>query len=112
MLHQRGEEVVILARATSDLRHLSSTPVRVVRGGLSDRAALQEAVQHVDDYLPLRSLLHRLGPLQTYLEANVIGTQNLISAAQQAPRLRRFLHVSTRQTCMAIPRYPAQGGAR
>jgi nucleoside-diphosphate-sugar epimerase len=33
--------------------------------------------------------------LQTYLDANVIGTQNLLSAAQRAPRLDRFLHVST-----------------
>ena len=95
MLHQRGEEVVIFARATSDLRHLSSTPVRVVRGGLSDRVALQEAVQHVETIFHCAACSTDWAPLQTYLEANVIGTQNLISAAQRAPRLRRFLHVST-----------------
>jgi nucleoside-diphosphate-sugar epimerase len=95
MLHQQGEEVVIFARATSDLRHLSSTPVRVVRGGLSDRTALQEAVQDVEIIFHCAACSTDWAPLQTYLEANVIGTQNLISAAQRAPRLRRFLHVST-----------------
>ena len=95
MLHQLGEEVVILARASSDLRHLSSTPVRVVRGDLSDRAALQEAVQHVTIIFHCAACSTDWAPWQTYLEANVIGTQNLISAAQQAPKLQRFLHVST-----------------
>jgi nucleoside-diphosphate-sugar epimerase len=95
MLHQLGEEVVILARASSDLRHLSSTPVRVVRGDLSDRAALQEAVQQVTIIFHCAACSTDWAPLQTYLEANVIGTQNLISAAQRAPGLHRFLHVST-----------------
>ena len=95
MLHQLGEEVVILARASSDLRHLSSTPVRVVRGDLSDRAALEEAVQQVTIIFHCAACSTDWAPLQTYLEANVVGTQNLISAAQRAPRLHRFLHVST-----------------
>jgi nucleoside-diphosphate-sugar epimerase len=95
MLHERSEEVVILARATSDLRHLSSTPVRVVRGDLSNRAALQEAVQNVTDIFHCAACSTDWAPRQTYLEANVIGTQNLLAAAERAPRLHRFLHVST-----------------
>jgi nucleoside-diphosphate-sugar epimerase len=95
MLHQLGEEVVVLARPSSDVRHLSSTPVRVVRGDLSDRAALQEAVQQVTIIFHCAACSTDWAPWQTYLEANVTGTQNLLSAAQQAPGLHRFLHVST-----------------
>jgi nucleoside-diphosphate-sugar epimerase len=95
MLHERGEEVVILARATSDLRHLSSTPVRVVRSDLSNRAALREAVAHVTDIFHCAACSTDWAPKQAYLDANVIGTQNLLAAVQQAPRLHRFLHVST-----------------
>jgi nucleoside-diphosphate-sugar epimerase len=95
MLHERGEEVVILARGTSDLRHLSSTPVRVVRGSLSDQAALQEAVKDIEIIFHCAACSTDWAPAQTYLEANVIGTQNLISAAQRARKLDRFLHVST-----------------
>ncbi len=95
MLHERGDEVVILARATSDLRHLSSTPVRVVRSDLANRAALREAVQQVTEIFHCAACSTDWAPKQTYLDANVIGTQNLIAAALQAPKLRRFLHVST-----------------
>jgi nucleoside-diphosphate-sugar epimerase len=95
MLHERGEEVVILARANSDLRHLSAFPVRVIRGDLSNCEALRETVQDVTDIFHCAACSTDWAPKQTYFAANVIGTHNLIAAAQQAPRLHRFLHVST-----------------
>jgi nucleoside-diphosphate-sugar epimerase len=95
MLHERGEEVVVLARANSDLRHLSSTPVRVVRGDLSNRTALEEAVKHVRQIFHCAACSTDWAPKQTYFEANVVGTHNLIAAAREATRLDRFLHVST-----------------
>jgi nucleoside-diphosphate-sugar epimerase len=95
MLHQRGEEVVILARAASDLSHLSSTPVRVIRGDLSNIAALRESVQQVSNIFHCAACSTDWAPAHTYFEANVIGTQNLIDAAQRAPGLNRFVHVST-----------------
>lgn len=95
MLNERGEEVVILARTNSDLSHLSSTPVRIVRGDLSNQAALRECVQQVTDIFHCAACSTDWAPSQTYFEANVIGTQNLLAAAQHAPGLHRFLHVST-----------------
>lgn len=95
MLLERGDEVVILARPTSDLRHLSPKAVRVVRGDLSQREALREAIQQVTVIFHCAACSTDWAPWQTYLEANVIGTQNLIAAARDAPKLERFLHVST-----------------
>ncbi len=95
MLHERGEQVVILARATSNLSHLSSIPVRVVRGDLSNIAVLRESVQQVTTIFHCAACSTDWAARHTYLEANVIGTQNLIAAAQQAPKLNRFVHVST-----------------
>lgn len=95
MLDQQGEEVVILARATSDLRHLSSTPIRVVRGDLSNRDSLHEALRQVTEIFHCAACSTDWAPKQTYLEANVMGTQNLLVAAERTPGLRRFLHVST-----------------
>ena len=92
-------------------RHLSSIPVRVVRDDLSDRAALQEAVQQVTIIFHCAACSTDWAPLQTYLEANVIGTQNLISAAQRAPKLHRFLHVSTTDI-YGYPQYPAPRSTR
>lgn len=95
MLHERGEEVVILARASSNLSHLGSVPLRTVRGDLSNSAALREAVGQVTTIFHCAACSTDWAPKHTYQEANVAGTQNLIAAAREAPRLRRFLHVST-----------------
>lgn len=94
MLYQQGEEVTVLARPTSELRHLS-IPVRVVRGDLLDQVALQQAVQDVNYIYHCAACSTDWAPRQTYYEANVLGTRNLLAAARRAPRLRRFLHVST-----------------
>ena len=94
MLRERGEEAVILARATSDLRHLPSS-IRVVRGDLLDRGSVQEAVQGVTNIYHCAACSTDWAPRQTYYGANVLGTQNLIDAAQRLPGLRRLLHVST-----------------
>ncbi len=95
MLHERGEEVIVLARSGSDLRHLAATPVRVVRGDLSDSAALQETVRNVTHIFHCAACSTDWAPEKTYFNANVLGTQNLLAAARQANGLQRFLHVST-----------------
>ena len=95
LLHERGEEVTILARSGSDLRHLQTTPVRIVPCDLSDRPALQKAVQQVTHIFHCAACSTDWAPYQTYLDANVIGTQHLLDAARQAPLLERFVHVST-----------------
>ncbi len=94
-LAERGEEVTVLARPHADLRHLAKTPVRLVRGDLSDSTALHEAVASVTHIFHCAACSTDWAPHGTYLDANVIGTRNLLSAAGQAPRLQRFLHVST-----------------
>ena len=95
MLAARGDAVTILARATSDLRHLSSTPVRVVRGDLLDRPALQEAVRGATHIFHCAACSTDWAPKQTYIDANVVGTRNVIAAAQEVPGLERLVHVST-----------------
>src|ERR1700761_4838898 len=95
MLVDRGEEVTVLARANSDLRHLASLPLRVVRGDLSDPAALRDAVAGASVVYHCAACSTDWAPRNTYEEANVRGTQNLLAAARESSSLRRFLHVST-----------------
>ena len=95
MLHAQGEEVVVLARPASRLEHLAGAAVRVVRGDLSDTAALSEAVRDVTRIFHCAACSTDWAKQQTYLEANVCGTENLLAAAKGAPRLERFVHVST-----------------
>jgi nucleoside-diphosphate-sugar epimerase len=95
MLHERGEEVVILARQDSNLSHLASLPLRVIRGGLSNHAALREAVADAITIFHCAACSTDWAPKLTYQEANVAGTQNLLNAALATPGCKRFLHVST-----------------
>ena len=96
----RGEQVVVLARPTSDLRHLpagaeAAGQLRVVRGGLGDPLALREAVRGATYIFHCAACSTDWAPLATYEAANVAGTDNLVAAAREAPGLQRFLHVST-----------------
>ena len=95
LLSERGEDVLVLARPGSDLRHLQATPVRVVQGDLSDPAALQQTLEQVTQIFHCAACSSDWAPYKTYLETNVAGTQNLLAAAQRAPSLQRFVHVST-----------------
>ena len=95
MLAERGETVRILARATSDLRHLSHLQIQIVRGDLDDAAALAEAIRGVRVIYHCAACSTDWAPLATYLTTNVVGTQNLLDAAVRAGSVERFLHVST-----------------
>jgi nucleoside-diphosphate-sugar epimerase len=95
MLAERGEDVRVLARASSNLRHLSHLKLQIVRGDLGDTAALAEAVRDVRVIYHCAACSTDWAPLATYFQTNVVGTQNLLDAAVRAGTVDRFLHVST-----------------
>lgn len=95
MLAERGDDVRILARNGSDLRHLSHLHTNIVRGDLSNAAALAQAVRDVRVIYHCAACSTDWAAPATYYAANVAGTHNLIAAASHAPALERFLHVST-----------------
>ena len=98
VLVERGEEVTVLARAESDLRHLSEflgTRIQVVRGGLTEDAPVKRAVREATHIFHCAAASTDWAPSDVYLESNVRGTQTLLLAAREAGRLQRFVHVST-----------------
>jgi nucleoside-diphosphate-sugar epimerase len=95
ILHERGEEVVILARPGSDLRHLSGLKLKIVQGDLSDPAFLSGVVKDVSHIFHCAACSTDWAPAKTYVETNVNGTKHLLKAAQNATKLERFLHIST-----------------
>jgi nucleoside-diphosphate-sugar epimerase len=95
MLAERGETVRVLARGSSDLRHLSHLQVHIVRGDLDDASALDEAMRGVRVVYHCAACSTDWAPLATYIAANVAGTQNMLDAAVRADSVARFLHVST-----------------
>ncbi len=95
LLAERGDEVTVLARQTSDLRHLPLARLRVVQGDLLDEASLREALQGATHIFHCAACSTDWAPLKTYVAANVTGTRNLLIAARDVRGLERFLHVST-----------------
>jgi nucleoside-diphosphate-sugar epimerase len=95
MLAERGEDVRVLARASSDLRHLCPLQLHIVRGDICDAAALAEAARGVRVVYHCAACSTDWAPLSTYHQTNIVGTQNLLDAAVQASTVERFLHVST-----------------
>jgi nucleoside-diphosphate-sugar epimerase len=91
----QGEEVFVLVRSASNTSHLSHLPVRPVIGDLTDLASLRRAVEPVTRIFHCAACSTDWGPWATFFAANVTGTKNLLTAAATAPRLERFVHVST-----------------
>jgi nucleoside-diphosphate-sugar epimerase len=109
-LAERGEPVRILARGSSDLRHLSRLQIHIVRGDLGDAAALAEAMRGVRVVYHCAACSTDWAAPSTYLTANVVGTQNVLDAAVRAGSVERFLHVSTTDV-YGYPRLPCDESA-
>jgi nucleoside-diphosphate-sugar epimerase len=91
----QGEEVHVLVRPTSSMPHLSHLPVHPVIGDLGDPEALRRAVAPVSRIFHCAARSTDWAPWESFYAANVTGTENLLEAARAAPRLERFVHVST-----------------
>lgn len=94
----QGEQVTVLARPTSELRHLSTFvggPIQVVSGALTESASLLEAVREATVIFHCAAASTDWTRMSVYTESNVKGTQMLLEAARHAATLRRFVHVST-----------------
>lgn len=96
VLVREGEQVTVLARQSSDLRHLEGVAgIRVVRGSLRDTPSLQEAVREATHVFHCAAASTDWAPEEVYVESNVRGTEALLLAVRKAPRLERFIHIST-----------------
>jgi nucleoside-diphosphate-sugar epimerase len=91
----RGEEVFVLVRSSVPAPHLARLPVTPVVGDLGDVGLLRRALAPVTRIFHCAACSTDWAKWETYFSANVTGTENLLEAARSAPRLERFVHVST-----------------
>jgi nucleoside-diphosphate-sugar epimerase len=81
----RGDQIVCLVRNPARAAHLAQQGVTLVKGDVSDRAVLRDAMRGVDGVFHIAAL-YQLGPAfkdQMYA-ANVDGTRNTLEAAVEA----------------------------
>ncbi|HEX3371111.1 MAG TPA: hopanoid-associated sugar epimerase, partial [Candidatus Acidoferrales bacterium] len=102
-LVERGEEIRVLVRASSDVRALEGLNAERVQGDLRDRESLNRAMQGVQRVFHVAAdyRLWAKDPREIH-ESNVAGTQNLLDAARSAG-VTKFVYTSTVAT-IAVPR--------
>ncbi len=94
-LLERGDAVVAFVRQTSDMSRLSGCAVEYAYGDLGDRPSLLRAMAGVDVVVHTAAYVE-LGVVNEALmeQVNVEGTQNVLTAAQQAG-VAKLLYCST-----------------
>ena len=90
----QGESVVAYGRNTRELARLQALGAEVVKGTLSERQLLLESIPEEAMVIHCGALSSPWGTASDYYESNVLGTQNLASAAMDRGA-RRFIHIST-----------------
>ena len=85
MLVERGDEVRVLARASSNLSALDGLPIEVVRGDVTQPESLPAALDGVQKVFHAAGLVSMARKDRPRLhEVNVDGTRNLLNAALKA----------------------------
>ena len=84
-----------LVRESSDIDLLKQWGVETVTGDMTDRASLKTAVDGVTLIVHCAAKVGDWGPVDDYRAVNVAGLIELLSAAEAANSLKRFIHISS-----------------
>jgi dihydroflavonol-4-reductase len=94
-LIQRGHQVRALVRNRSDLRGIQGLDVELYEGDLSDSQKLYEGCKGFDYVIHAAAKPPgNFTNLSNYISVNIIGTQNILWAAERA-NIGRIIHVSS-----------------
>ncbi len=94
-LTEQGHDVACLVRKTSNTRHLDTLGVTLIEGAVDDEASLPRAVADMDAVVHCAGLV-KARTYDDFERVHSGGTMALAKAAKaHAPKLKRFVHVST-----------------
>ena len=94
-LLEKGRKVVILARHKSNFTHLKGTGADVVIGDITDRDAVEKAVEGMDLVFHIAAAFREAKLAdEVYGRVNVEGTRNVLEAGLKH-NVRRIIHCST-----------------
>ena len=90
----RGYRIRALLLPEEPAKRWLGTGTEVCRGDLTDSESLNQAINGIDVVLHCASRKGPWGPQRDYARVNVLGTRNILAAAQKAG-VSRFVHVSS-----------------
>jgi len=93
-LHDRGVEVVAMARSDAAVAKVTALGATASRGDLADRAAMTTGMAGCDVVFHAAAHVEQHGKLAEFMAVNVAGTEHALAAAREA-KVARFVHVGT-----------------
>ena len=90
-----GYEVHAVVRPSSDRRLLEDVPVRYVEADLARPETLFSALAEADVVVHAAAQVGDWGPAELYRAINVVALEQMIHAAAQHGRLRRWIQISS-----------------
>jgi nucleoside-diphosphate-sugar epimerase len=92
MLRDRGYEVNALARSEQAAQQVAALGAKVIRGDLLNQQAMIQGMQGCDVVFHVAGFLSIWGNYRAFYEANVIGTECTLAAAQVA-NVPKFIQI-------------------
>ena len=93
-LIQQGEEVIALARQSSDTRFLEEMGAQIRYGSVTDPSSVYEAMKGVDRVYHAAAMTDEWTPKKITYEVNVEGTANMLEASKEY-QIDRFFFISS-----------------
>ena len=93
-LKDKGEDVIALARKSSDTGFLAQSGIEIRYGSVTDIASLYEATDGIDRVFHAAALTDEWIPKKKTYEVNVEGTENILRASMEN-KVDRFFFVSS-----------------
>ncbi len=93
-LHGMGWDVTALGRNPKKLNQLEDDGIRVLQVDLKDKTELSNACKNQEIVFHCAALPSPWGNFETFYQANVIGTRNVIRGCEEH-HVKRLVHVST-----------------
>lgn len=94
LLRERGAQVTALVRASSNTSHLEPLGVRSVIASMDDRDSLASALRGCQLLFHMAGAVDFAGDWDRFRQINVVGTENVLAAAQTAG-ITRAVHTSS-----------------
>ncbi|MCB2203742.1 NAD-dependent epimerase/dehydratase family protein [bacterium] len=100
---EEGHQVRALVRKSSNLRWLEGKAVELIEGDIRDASSLENFIRDADYIYHIAGVV-KARDRAGYFDGNEKATENMLTAAEQfAPKLKRFLYVSSQTAAGPSP---------
>lgn len=93
---KKGYQVKALVRSPDKADKLKELKIEIVKGDLSDKGLLTNAISDAEAVFHLAGTLGGFGiPNEVYFKTHVLGTRNILDVCWNLPNLKQFIFCST-----------------